>query len=83
MGANPSLPDFKVSFDCKCCNGKDETDMVRSVKSRGFRERLKIISFKRKVKTGDTEMVARSASVQPKPSDEETIPDEEISNIRP
>jgi hypothetical protein len=81
MGANPSLPNIKVNFKSKCCNGEDDidgTDLERPDTSGGTLKRGKVKVRKRKNGKRDKGMVEKSVVLQSEPPDEKTISDKGI-----
>ena len=81
MGNSPSLPNFSFNIKSDCCNGdrKDEEDMVRSRRASWFRRNIQSGKSGKSEQERDKKLVKRSTTVQSTSTDEETVPNKEIS----
>ena len=85
MGNIPqSLPNLSFNIKSDCCNGKegdsDEGDMVRSKKPSWFRRSFKSDEGGETIQKENKELAKRSARVQFAQTDEEAVPNTEISS---
>jgi hypothetical protein len=71
MGNNPSIPSLDFHFKSSCCNGADMDQSERPCRVRGsFQAFKESIRYKKR----DSKLIEHAAGVQPKQTDEETIP---------
>ena len=85
MGNVPqSLPNLSFNIKSDCCNGKegdsDEEDMVQPKNLSWFRRSFKSDEGGETIQKANKELVKRSASVQFAQTDEEAVPNTEISS---